>query len=157
MGLGSSTPNELSIALETGKKFDIDEALSIYTSKIYVKDWVALRNKYLTKNCEHHLNASQTQKILYEYKRALLIIGKDMKKFKQGVLKIEESLIKKGFYKAIAIINGPCEMCAKKIDSRRPSFDIMAIDILATIRKFKKNVEPPKKGELAPYAIILVE
>ena len=157
MGLGSSGPNELNIALETGKEFDIDEALSIYTSKIYVKDWVGLKNKYGEKNCDHHLTADQTRKILYEYRKALLIIGKDVKKFKEGILKIEKELVKNGFYKAFALINGPCDMCSKKANVKRPSFDVMAIDILATIRRFKKNVPDSKEGELAPYAIVLVE
>jgi len=153
---------ELSIVLKVGADFGIDEALPIYTAKIEVKDWVGLKYTYDNADgCNHLIGPDQTRNILREYKRALLIIGKTHEKFKEGILSIEKELKSYGFYKAFSLINGPCAFCSG-IDlnpeiSRRPSLDLMGVDIFATVKRFKKNELPPQEGKTTPYAIILVE
>ena len=153
---------ELSIALKIGGTFGIDEALPIYTSKIDVKDWIGLKYAYdNTDGCNHLIGPDKTRNILREYKRALLVIGKSNEQFKEAILKIEQELKTNGFYKAFALINGDCEFCSgldlNPETSRRPSLDLLGIDILSTVRRFKKNEPAPKESEQKPYAIILVE
>ena len=148
--------SDVDIVLKVGYKYGIDEALSIYTSKIYVNHWVGLKYRYSTKDsCKHALNADQTYKLLKEYKRAVLIVGNKKDDFNKAVLEMENQLVQEGYYKALALINGPCSLC-KKENPARPSLESLGIDILATVRKFKKNVPQPKVGEYPPYAIILV-
>jgi predicted metal-binding protein len=156
-----ATVTDLDIVLAVGKDFDVDEAVSIYTSKIWVNDWVSMKYKYNNDGCSHIVPTEQTNKLLREYKRAVLVIGKNMKEFKIAVLAMEKELVKNGYFKSLALINGPCDFCSSvDIDpeiKRRPSLELMGIDIHTTVRKFKKNTEPPKEGEIRPYAIILVE
>lgn len=158
---GYSVPAEMEIVLAVGKNFGIDEALSIYTSKIYVNDWVSMKYKCNTHGCSHMTSPEQTRKILGEYSKAVIVIGKKTEDFKTAVLAMEKELYNKGYYKALALINGSCDFCdsngKNNTAAKRPSFEMMGIDILATVRKFKKNVEQPKEGEIPPYAIILVE
>ncbi|MEM4263782.1 MAG: DUF2284 domain-containing protein [Candidatus Woesearchaeota archaeon] len=159
---GYSAPAELDIVLAVGKNFDVDEALPIYTSKIYVNDWVGFKYKYNNSGkCSHSIDSDQTRKLLREYSRAVLVIGKKTENFKEAVISMEKELVKNGFYKALALINGPCDLCQTTENGseakHRPSLELLGIDILATVRKFKKNVEQPKEGEMPPYAIILVE
>lgn len=159
---GYSVPAEMEIVLAVGKGFGIDEALSIYTSKIYVNDWVSMKYKYNNSgSCSHMISPEQTKKLLGEYSKAVLVIGKKTEDFKIAVLAMEKELYKKGYYKALALTNGQCDFCSSNgknsATAKRPSFEPMGIDILATVRKFKKNVEQPKEGEMPPYAIILVE
>ena len=147
---------ELDIVLRVGQKYGIDEALSIYTSKIYIHHWVGLKYRYATKDsCAHMLNPDQTYKLLKEYKRAVLVLGNKKEDFEKAVVEMEERLIKEGFYKSLALINTPCTLCKKQVNAR-PSFETLGIDILATVRKFKKNVSQPAVGEYPPYAIILI-
>lgn len=153
--------SEMDVVLAVGKDFDIDEALSIYTSKIWINDWVSMKYKYDNDDCSHLVSTEQTKKLIREYKRAVLVIGKKMDDFKVAVLAMEKELVKNGYYKALALINGPCDFCGSvEINpdiKKRPCLEQVGIDIHATVRKFKKNTEPPKEGELRPYAIILVE
>ena len=104
--------NELDVVLTVGKDFDVDEAISIYTSKIWVNDWVGMKYKYNNDACSHLVSTEQTKRLLREYKRAVLIVGKKMKDFKIAVLAMEKELIKNGFYKSLALINGPCDFCS---------------------------------------------
>jgi len=152
-----STPmaSDIDIVLKVGYKHGIDEALSIYTSKIYVNHWVGLKYQYANKNsCQHSMHPDHTLRLLKEYKRAVLIIGNKKSDFQKAVLEMEQQLIQEGYFKAIALMNTPCALC-KKSTEPRPSLEAMGIDILTTVRKFKKNVAQPKPGEYPPYAIIL--
>ncbi|MBW2994458.1 DUF2284 domain-containing protein [Candidatus Woesearchaeota archaeon] len=147
--------SDIDIVLKVGYKHGIDEALSIYTSKIYVNHWVGLKYQYANKNsCKHSMHPDQTLRLLKEYKRAVLIIGNKKTDFHKAILEMEHQLIQEGYFKAIALINGPCALC-KKSDEARPSLEALGIDILTTVRKFKKNIPQPKSGEYPPYAIIL--
>jgi predicted metal-binding protein len=148
--------NDIDIVLRVGQKYGIDEALSIYTSKIYIHHWVGLKYKYANKDsCKHMLHPDQTYRLLKEYKRAVLVLGNKKEDFEKAVVEMEERLIKEGYYKSLALLNSPCTLC-KKQDNARPSLETLGIDILATVRKFKKNVPQPAVGEYPPYAIILV-
>ena len=111
----SSVASDVDIVLKVGYKYGIDEALSIYTSKIYVHHWVGLKYKYANKDvCQHALHPDQTARLLKEYKRAVLVIGNKKEGFRKAVLEMEQQLIQEGYYKALVLINTPCTLCQKK-------------------------------------------
>lgn len=151
----------LNIVLDTAKKHGIDEALIIYTTKIETKDWLLLKCRY---GCSHYgknhacppysIPPEDTRKLLREYTRAILVIGKnnggqDAKAFKKAMLDIENALIINNFNKAIAMTTGPCIACADCLhtdhcpfpEQKRPALEGVGIDILATVKRFKRNLE----------------
>jgi len=148
--------NDLDLILNVGKPFHIEEALILYTSKIEVKDWVGLHHKYNQIGCKHGINPEKTRKILNEYKRAVLLIGNNLEKFREGVLAIEKALYPFS-YKVFALLNEPCGLCSKKETELRPSLAMMSIDTVATIKRFKKNFNAPDKGDYLPYALVLFD
>ena len=170
---------EIEIVLEVGKKYGIDEALSIYTSKIDVYDWVEAKcrfgcEKYGTNYCcpPHTFNPEQTRKLLREYRRAILVFGKngsieEQKKFREALIQMEKELLKNNFYKAFALVPGPCHICSRchALDNigcinpgqKRPAVEGMGIDIVATVRRFKRNFEISKDKTFEPIGIILLE
>jgi len=144
------------VVLRIGSKYGIDEALSIYTSKIYVSHWVGLKYRFAVKDsCKHILSPEQTYKLLKEYKRAVLVIGNKKENFKKALVEMEQELIKEGFRKSIALVNEPCSICSGD-EIARPAFEPLGIDIISTVKKFKKNAPQPAPGEYLPYGIILV-
>ena len=171
---------DVELIVSTGKKFGIDEALVIYTSKIIIGDNIKLRCKFGCKHYSknyscppHTYTLERFKKILREYKKAVLLIGKadnDKKKseFRKGVLKIEEELRKNKYYKATSFIAGPCNLCetctlqlAKSCiepDSKRASLEGCGVDIIETIKKFKKNFNIYEREKMFnSIAIILLE
>lgn len=144
------------VVLRIGRKYGIDEALSIYTSKIYVNHWVGIKYRFAVKDsCKHVLSPDQTNKLLKEYRRAVLVIGNKKEEFKKALVEMEQELIKEGYNKAIALVNEPCSVCSGD-EIARPAFEPLCIDIISTVKKFKKNIAQPKPGEYPAYGIILV-
>lgn len=168
----------LDIVLNTAKKHGIDEALIIYTTKIETKDWLLLKCKY---GCRHYsknhacppyaITPDDMRKLLREYKRAVLVIGKDNGKqdsisFKKAVLDIENSLLLNNFNKAMAMTTGPCIGCEECLhtehcpfpEQKRPSLEGVGIDIVATVKKFKRNIDFQVQSQPFPsFGLILLD
>jgi len=170
---------ELDIVFATGKSYGIDEALSIYTSKVDLKHSIMMKCKF---GCEHYsknwscppqqMDVETTKHVLMEYKKAILVIGEegkmDLKKFREAILDIENKLQLNGFPRSFAIVNGPCKLCTECTvlkgkpcrypDKLRPSVAGIGIDIISTLRKFKRNCDVTMKGIRFPsIALILLE
>jgi predicted metal-binding protein len=170
---------EVEIALSVGKKFGIDEILSIYTSKIDVFDWVEAKCKF---GCDrfgsnyccppHTFSPEQTRRLMKEYRKAILIFGKEgapeeQKKFKEALVEMEKELAKANYHKAFALVPGPCDACSRchvldgmqciHPEKKRPAMEGMGIDIVSTVRRFKKNFSIPKEKSFAQVGIILLE
>ncbi|MFQ5621729.1 MAG: DUF2284 domain-containing protein [Candidatus Nanoarchaeia archaeon] len=153
--------DELDIVLNAGKKFGVDEALVIYTSKIDVKDAI----RYKAKFGELHdalnwvepgydIQPEEMRKLLREYTKAILVIGNDgklqLEKFWEAMMAIEHALLINNYPRAFAMMSGPCRGCTKCTVkqgktcadpiSRRPSLEGVGIDIVSTVKRFKKNV-----------------
>jgi len=160
---------EIDIVQATGKSYGIDEALSIYTSKIDVKHSIILRARYnghkanWAENPFHMIE--HTKSVLMEYKKAVLIIGDqgkmDFKKFTKGLLDIEKNLRLNNYPKAFVLMNASGEFVnhiAGKKTFVRPTFDSMGIDIMSTIRRFDRNIDSKVKGLTYPaFGIVLLE
>jgi predicted metal-binding protein len=146
-------PTELETVLDIAKKFNIDEAIDLYTSKIEVADWVAVKAKHhpdFEDSWPHAVPVDKMRQILHhEYTKAVLLVGKDAKAFTESMIAIEHELAKNGFPKALAFIAGPQEGLPSKA---RPSLETCGVDALSTLKKFKKNVEA-----MPPMGLLLLE
>jgi len=168
--------DELDIVLNAGKKHGVDEALIIYTSKIDVKDSIRFKTNFGEKHDAlnwveegYDLKPEQMRNMLREYTKAVLVIGKDGKmaldKFWKAMQDIEHALVINNFYKAIALVSGPCVGCSECTvkgtgkcavpDKRRPSLEGVGIDILSTAKRFKKNIEWGSRGFYSVGLVLL--
>jgi len=171
--------DESDIVLTAGKKFGIDEALVIYTSKIDILQKMLLQCQF---NCKHYgkyytcpphtTPIEQTRELLKEYKKAVLVIGEqgkmDLKKFHQAMAAIEATLKLNNYDKAIALSMGPCSLCDTCTvlkgkpciypEKKRPSVEGMGIDLVSTMKKYKKNIVLEVKGVKFPsFGLVLLE
>lgn len=146
-------PTELDAVLEIAKKFNIDEAIDLYTSKIEVADWVAVKAKHQSEfedSWEHAIPVERMRQLLHhEYTKAVLLLGKDKHSFTDNVIAIEKELSKNGFPKAFAFIAGPQFGSPANV---RPSLETCGVDALGTLKKFKKNSDATP-----PMGIVLLE
>ncbi len=177
-----STPDpEVAIVLKAGKKYGIDEAMIIYTSKVDVRDWVLLRCKY---GCENYgkshscppnsISPDETRRIMREYKRAILVAAKtkDIEKqnnFRKALIEMEKALFLKNFYKAFALVAGCCDNCescaaqggkeCRNPQTKRPCIEGTGIDVFALVGKYKKNIQTikDKKKSFESYGLILLD
>lgn len=151
---------QLSTVIAVGKKYGIDEAIDFSASKIDIKNWVAAKCKYccpnFRQNCQQTaLPPEELKKIVSEYRSAILVVGKGPGNFRDAVLEMEAELLKKGFYKAFALISGAEE--TQEQGKQRPRILSSGIDLTALMRRFKKNFPPLKTGECPSWAVILVD
>jgi len=171
--------DETDIVLTAGKKFGVDEALLIYTSKVDIKQQMLLQCQFTCKyygkyyTCPPRLNTvDKTRELLKEYKKAILVIGDqgrmELRKFKRAMLAIETTLKLNNYEKAMALSMGPCNLCDTCTvekgkpciypEKKRPSVEGLGIDMISTVKKFKKNLAPELKGRAFPsFGLILLE
>ena len=146
--------NELGIVLGVGKKFEIDEAIVTYTSKVEVKDWIYAKSKLNCRACNksnfcvnHAITPLQMNEMLREYKKAVFVCGKENQSendFKLALLEMEKALNHK-FYKAIALTG------ELKLGNHRPALEGSGIDMVSLAKKLKK------RSETQPFGLILVD
>ena len=172
---------EADIALVAGKKHGINEAMVIYTAKIDVRDYVALKCKFgcsrygKSHNCPPNTHTpEEARKIMAEYKKALLVGGEvkggfaGQKKISEGIIAIERALFLEGYYKAFALAPGSCVECKDCTYEKganciypelcRPSMESIGIDVFSTLKKFKKNLHVIKdRTSFMSYGLILLE
>lgn len=132
----------------------IDEAHSlgcvkakvIQTKNIELANWVKLHCQY---GCSYYgkrftcppcsPTTEEMSEILMDYHKAIVVEAEDSEKVLELILKVEESLRKKGFYKAFGIGALPCNLCevctietnCKYPEKARPTFQACGIDVPA--------------------------
>lgn len=178
---GSTPDPEVAIVLKVGKKYNVDEAMIIYTSKVEVRDWVVLRCKY---GCEQYgkshtcppnsIPTETMRNVLKEYKRAILVAAKtkgveDQARLRQALIEMEKALFLKKYYKAFALVPGCCDKCepcaAEKgkecthANEKRPCIEGTGIDVFSLVSKYKKNIHPltDKNKSFESYGLILLD
>jgi predicted metal-binding protein len=120
------------------------------------------------------------KRVLSCYQRAILfhlelprIQGESRKKnfasFVEAMVKLEGEMFKDGYYKALAILAGPCELCEECAKPKgepckfgqmaRPSMEACGIDVYATARGNGFPIQPlHEKGETQnDYCLLLVD
>ena len=139
------------IVAAIAKKNGVDEVIVVSTSKLELKEWVAERAKWLQNPAKQPLCVDRARLILREFGECALIIGKEAATFTVALHAIEDELHKKGFYRAWTILNEPLGKTTE------PSMEWFSIDIVATLRRYKKNLASPMPSEYPPWGIILLQ
>jgi len=177
----SSPDPEVAIVLKVGRKYGIDEAMIIYTSKIDVMDWVTLRCKY---GCENYSKCyscppnsvapEKMRKILKEYKRGILVASKTkdldaQRQFRAALIEMERELFLTKYYKAFALVPCACNTCDKcavhdgkgcrNPNDSRPCIEGTGIDVFNLVSKYKKSLKPitDKEKPFESYGVILLD
>jgi predicted metal-binding protein len=109
---------------------------------------------------------AQTRLMLDEYKRAILFEAPPGKA-KKIAAAVERKLFLDGYYKALALGSGPCNLCdtcafeegCRHPDQARPSMEACGIDVFATARKhgFTIDVVRTRRGRQHYFGLVLVE
>ena len=147
-------------------------------SKIVVKDWTLLKCQFgcdsYSKNwaCPPSGDGPEVlRKALKDYRNALLVVGStknvaEQKRFMKDVLAFEKELFLANFYKAFALMPGPCPICktctrpkpCRYPHRMRPEMAGMGVDLFATLKKLGIGMKVlTKPQEFKTYAIILLE
>ena len=109
----------------------------------------AKHQKEFSESWEHAVPVEKMKQMLHhEYSKAVLLLGKDDKKFTESIIAIEKEITKL-YPKALALLAGPQKGEAHKV---RPSLETCGVDSFSTLKKFKKNVDT-----LPPMGILLLE
>ncbi len=109
----------------------------------------------------------ETRKVLDCYKRAILVhTTSRWQGVKAMVVRMERSIFLGGFYKALALGSGPCNLCRKcnmkecrHPDRARPSMEACGIDVYATARGNGFPIEVVRTRHSAQnyYGLVLVD
>lgn len=107
----------------------------------------------------------ETKDLIADYKYALLIRGDEHVSISNIVAVLEKELFLDGYYKAVGMGAGPCQLCVKcprscrHPEKARPSMEACGIDVYSTVRANGFPIEvlkgPSCKGNY--YGIVLIE
>jgi predicted metal-binding protein len=163
------------------------EAKVIDPASVVTAPWVRLKCKY---GCDMYgreyccppetPTPGQTREILDCYQRAILFHyqaarkegvnrAKARRAFIDALVELEGEMFKDGYYKAFALLSGPCSLCAECAKSKnnpcnfgaraRPSMESCGIDVYQTAWNNGFPIQPlRRKGETQNlYCLILVD
>ena len=111
----------------------------------------------------------ETQKILADYKKAVLIHGSRGSKtdISQIAVILEKEAFFAGFYKAFALGAGPCRLCescntklsCRHTEKARPSMEACGIDVYQTARKNNFPIKTIDSYRCQPdfFSLVLIE
>jgi predicted metal-binding protein len=157
------------------------DAVVISPKQVFTATWVRLRCQYgcpaygqcLT--CPPHSPTPETTaKMLGEYHAAILLHGSVWKQMRQIAQALERQAFLAGYYKAFALLCGPCDHCktcvveqrkterpvaCKHTDLARPAMEAAGIDVFATARAAGLPINVVRTEEDRPdyYTLVLVE
>lgn len=151
------------------------QAKVVPMDSIVVEPWVQWKCKFgcprhgKSKNCPPFSpHYEETKKILGSYSVAILIEGQPpSKQFLDMMVKVENELSLSGYYKAFALVAGPCPICEECNTNElcrfpakaRPSMESCGIDVFKTVRNNGFEVDfLEHRGEYVKYfGLVLVE
>jgi len=113
----------------------------------------------------HSPTPDQTRKMLAEYRRALLVQGDESTDIQKVMATLEREAFLDGYWKALALGSGPCELCrtcgefCRYPHRARPSLEACGIDVFATVRAqgFPIKVLRTRKEKGNYYGLLLLE
>lgn len=158
------------LALEMGAV----DAKIISPKDVEVADWVRLKCQYGCPAYAKHLTCppysptpQQTRQILQGYRAAILMqLPDEEDATRDWVANLERSIFLQGYYRAFAMVAGPCQRCPECnlkqcVHPRRarPSMEACGIDVYATARKHDYNIDVRRTTEEKPtyYGLVLIE
>ncbi len=157
------------------------KAKIIKAEDVIVADWVRLKCQYGCGGYGKRLTCppysptpSETRKAIAGYERAILMKfrsceecgNKGAEDIHRVVAEIERELFLSGYYAALGMACGPCNLCSEcnleecqKPDLARPSMEACGIDVFATARKAGFKIEVLTRRDEIPtcFGLVLVE
>ena len=143
--------------LDKAKKTEASWLKIIDPKHVVTAEWVRLKCQYGCRGYGRYLTCppysptpAYTQKMLEDYSKALIIVydipsgnreRTRRKKLRRDVAKLERDMFLDGYYKALGMTCGPCNLCrectlsypCKYEDIARPSMEACGIDVYTTL------------------------
>lgn len=159
--------------IKKAEDLGMKDAKIIPAKSIVTAEWVRMKCQFGCDEYGHRLTCppysptpEQTRKVLANYKYALLIHGDEYTdNIGKIVFTLEREIFLDGYYKALGMSAGPCELCAKCPKfckypyEARPSMEACGIDVFSIVRVHGFPIEVLKtrtcKGNY--YGVILIE
>ena len=153
----------------------VKEYRLIDSQTVVVAEWVRFKCQF---GCDGYAQSltcppyspepSRTRKMLEEYRQAAILWKpEDCEALRKIAADLERTLFLSGYYKALAIPSGPCELCnpcpleypCLHPEYARPSMEACGIDVYATVRQHGFPIEVVRSRSCQPnyYALILIE
>ncbi|MEF8873356.1 MAG: DUF2284 domain-containing protein [Candidatus Thermoplasmatota archaeon] len=143
--------------LEKAVNKGAEEGKVISPDEVFTAEWVRLKCQYGCGGYGEKLTCppysptpEQTEKVLKDYERALLIhFPSDVDNVKSIMAELERDAFLSGYYKAFAMGAGPCYLCEEcKIEEgcvhpheARPAMEACGIDVYRTAREAGFSIE----------------
>ncbi len=143
--------------------------------EVVTGEWVRLKCQYgcdgygMCLTCPPYSpEPSRTRVMLDGYRRAVLLWQPETwQNLRRICANLERALFLEGYYKALAMPSGPCELCepcpreypCRHPEVARPSMEACGIDVYATVRKMGFPIEVVRSLECKAnyYGLVLVE
>jgi predicted metal-binding protein len=168
-----STRETINSFIRLARELGALEAKLIEAASIVIAPWVRLKCRYgcdgynTSHCCPPHTPAYQeTREVIASYRHAILIHCKKLGSPTPIVSALERYIFLNGFYKAIGLGSGPCQLCAKchtrqciHTEQARPSMESCSIDVYATVRGNGYPIEVLKEDsdDANYYGLVLIE
>jgi predicted metal-binding protein len=159
----------------------LDAVLVSPPRQVFTATWVRLRCQFGCSEYGQCLTCppysptpETTRKMLDEYQSAILLHGTEWESVREIARTLERNVFLAGYYKALALVCGPCWVCntcvvakgkrgkpaaCKHPDLARPAMEAAGIDVFATARAAGLPIEvvPSRDCRQNYYALLLVE
>ncbi len=180
--VADSTVSELAAWCERALELGAEAARPLAPQLVVTADWVRLKCQFgcdgygSCRTCPPHSPApEQTRRLLNGFSRAILLrvgphtgaSGGYSGTLRKAAAGLERELFLAGHYKAWAMGNGPCEICATcdtatpcvDPEHARPSMEACGIDVFATVRNAGWEIEvvADREDRYRFFALVLVD
>ncbi|MFA6357292.1 MAG: DUF2284 domain-containing protein [Candidatus Omnitrophota bacterium] len=158
--------------IKLAKEMGFSGAKVIPVKTIAVAEWVRFKCQFGCDGFGQSLTCPPysptpdlTRKILSFYEQALLVHGDGYTDVHDLIPKLEKEIFLDGYFKALGMGAGPCQLCAKCAktcrhpDKTRPSMEACGIDVFTTVRSngFSVKVLKTQEGRGNYYGVVLIE
>ena len=165
---------ELDEFCELARKLGAKDAKIVAAKDVFTAQWTRLKCQFgcggygSSSMCPPHSpSPEETRKVLDGYESALLVhFGDSNSDVSEVIVELERKVFLSGFYKALGLGAGPCELCSacdfddcKYPEKARPSMEASGIDVFKTARKagFPIEVLTSTRREGNYYGLVLIE
>jgi predicted metal-binding protein len=148
-------------------------AKTVRAADVVTGDWVRWKCQYgcdgygSSRMCPPHTpTPEQTRRMLDGYQHGILFEAP--RNITKGIaVKVEREVFLAGYYKALGLGSGPCQLCAtcsfeegcRHAEEARPAMEACGIDVFATARKhgFTIDVVRTRKAPQHYFGLVLIE
>ncbi|MBN2097023.1 MAG: DUF2284 domain-containing protein [Candidatus Omnitrophica bacterium] len=158
--------------IDKARRLKVKDAKIIPAASIVAAEWVGLKCQF---GCDgygqcltcppYSPTPQRTRRMLAEYKYGLLIHGDGNINITRTVSILERLIFLDGYYKALGMGAGPCELCARcpkfcrHSEKARPSMEACGIDVYSTVRANGLPIEVLRSTNCQGnyYGVVLIE